>query len=280
MLPPKRPVSPVEMPGPSPGAHRQPAQHWPHRHRELRQAGAGLLWTGQAAHPVQFPAHRLAQAGCLGRHAGGQGAADDGVETVGIIAVQAHAPQTHHQGIARLGAGDKERPGLRIAIERTRDTLRIDAAGIDGAGLHAVTGPDGQHRCAVRAELVGVIGRRELISARRPGRALRQPARAERMRGARVRFVGIREVGGATHGRPLDFGPIHIAGLVDIDGAELHLVAVTFAGQSVAADLAVQRLAFLRQRQRLIGMVAPAIQRHQPGFGGGRMGGAAQQQQA
>ena len=62
------------------------------------------------------------------------------------------------QGVAGLGSGYVERPGLRVAGGGDGDARGIVAAGIDGSGEHARARFDGEHRI-VRAES-GVVGGR------------------------------------------------------------------------------------------------------------------------
>src|SRR5260221_6109882 len=62
------------------------------------------------------------------------------------IAIEAHAVQLHHQGVARQGAFDIERAGFRVAAQRAAYPLAIHAARVHRPGAHGVAGKDVQHR--------------------------------------------------------------------------------------------------------------------------------------
>ncbi|MNM84434.1 hypothetical protein D3C81_965220 [compost metagenome] len=247
---------------------RQAAEHRLYRHFEALQCAARCLRTCNAAHAIQFPANGVAQRRGLGGDAWRLQPSHHAIEAVGVVAVELERGDGDRQRVAGFGAGDKERPDLRVAEQRAGDAFLIDAAGIQRPGLHRIAGPDHQHRCTVRAEGVGVVGRGKAVQSRRGGFSRRHAPCAERMRGARAAVVGVGLIAAALHARVVD-AAVEVMDLpITFRCGELQLLAGQGAGNGRAVQRAGDALALDVQCQCLIVGIAPEVGRHDPLIGG------------
>ncbi|MNI55378.1 hypothetical protein D3C73_1103240 [compost metagenome] len=188
-----------------------------------------------------------------------------------MVAVELQRGQRDRQRIARFGTDHEERPHLRIAEQRTGDAVLVHAARVQRAGLHRVSRPDHQHRRAVGAERIGIVGRREHMALRCGRGPRRYFPGTEGVDGTRVAVVGVRLIALSLHPRTVN-APIELVALaLAVRCGEHHLSGAQRAGDRVGIQPTGDTPALHVQMQGLVVPVAPQVGGNDPLFGSQRI---------
>ena len=128
-----------------------------------------------------MPAHGFSAVRHFHGEAGVQAAGDDPIVADGPIAVEAHARQMHHQGVARHRRLHVERPSLWISSQDAGHTFFVGSASVHSCCVNGVSRRDGQHRLVRRGKLAVKRCGDELVPSRWPRAPLWRKSRCERM---------------------------------------------------------------------------------------------------
>src|SRR5580698_10653044 len=113
-----------------------------------------------------MPADRLAVVLQLHSDVAVHGAIIEPVVADGVVAVEFEMNEVNDQSVARLGAFDIERPGLRIAAKDSLDAIHIASAGVYRSGVDSVARRNRQHGLVEGRELTVEDRRRKFMALR------------------------------------------------------------------------------------------------------------------